>query len=199
MAGLFESDSYMIRQKVLKLLGEEFHIYSDNSMQNLIGYSKQKALKLKEDIRVYSDEEKTVELLRIKQSGILDFKGNFEIIDGPSGQTIASIKRKALMSIGKDSYKVIDTAGREVGEIAEDSLGLGLVRRFIPFATFVFPQKFTMTIGGASGKILYSQTVNPVVHKLMVSGVSSSGIDPRIAAAGAILLIAIEGKQSQAG
>ncbi len=199
MAGLFESDSYMIRQKVLKLLGEEFHIYSDNSMQNLIGYSKQKALKLKEDIRVYSDEEKTVELLRIKQSGILDFKGNFEIIDGPSGQTIASIKRKALMSIGKDSYKVIDTAGREVGEIAEDSLGLGLVRRFIPFATFVFPQKFTMTIGGASGKILYSQTVNPVVHKLMVSGVSGSGIDPRIAAAGAILLIAIEGKQSQAG
>ena len=199
MAGLFESDSYMIRQKVLKLLGEEFHIYSDNSMQNLIGYSKQKALKLKEDIRVYSDEQKTVELLRIKQSGILDFKGNFEIIDGPSGQTIASIKRKALMSIGKDSYKVIDTAGREVGEIAEDSLGLGLVRRFIPFATFVFPQKFTMTIGGASGKILYSQTVNPVVHKLMVSGVSSSGIDPRIAAAGAILLIAIEGKQSQAG
>ena len=102
------------------------------------------------------------------------------------------------MSIGKDSYKVIDTAGREVGEIAEDSLGLGLVRRFIPFATFVFPQKFTMTIGGASGKILYSQTVNPVVHKLMVSGVSGSGIDPRIAAAGAILLIAIEGKQSQA-
>ncbi len=199
MAGLFESDSYMIRQKVLKLLGEEFHIYSDNSMQNLIGYSKQKALKLKEDIRVYSDEQKTVELLRIKQSGILDFKGNFEIIDGPSGQAIASIKRKALMSIGKDSYKIIDTAGREVGEIAEDSLGLGLVRRFIPFATFVFPQKFTMTIGGASGKILYSQTVNPVVHKLMVSGVSGSGIDPRIAAAGAILLIAIEGKQSQAG
>jgi len=189
----------MIRQKVLKLLGEEFHIYSDNSMQNLIGYSKQKALKLKEDIRVYSDEEKTVELLRIKQSGILDFKGNFEIIDGPSGQTIASIKRKALMSIGKDSYKVIDTAGREVGEIAEDSLGLALVRRFIPFAAYVFPQKFAMTIGGASGNILYSQTVNPVVHKLMVSGVSSSGIDPRIAAAGAILLIAIEGKQSQAG
>ena len=199
MAGLFESDSYMIRQKVLKLLGEEFHIYSDNSMQNLIGYSKQKALKLKEDIRVYSDEEKTVELLRIKQSGILDFKGNFEIIDGPSGQTIASIRRKALMSIGKDSYKVIDTAGREVGEIAEDSLGLALVRRFIPFAAYVFPQKFAMTIGGASGNILYSQTVNPVVHKLMVSGVSSSGIDPRIAAAGAILLIAIEGKQSQAG
>ncbi len=199
MAGLLESDSYMIRQKVLKLLGEEFHIYSDDSMQNMIGYSKQKALKLKEDIRVYSDEQKTVELLRIKQSGMLDFKGNFEIIDGPSGQNIASIKRKALMSIGKDSYKVIDTKGREVGEITEDSLGLALVRRFVPFATYLMPQKFVMKIGGASGKVVYSQTMNPMVHKLMVSGVSSSGIDPRIAAAGAILLIAIEGKQTQAG
>ena len=52
MSDLYEADSYMVRQKVLKLLGEEFHIYSDDSMQQLIGYSKQKALKLKEDIRV---------------------------------------------------------------------------------------------------------------------------------------------------
>ena len=51
MSDLYEADSYMIRQKVLKLLGAEFHIYSDDSMQQLIGYSKQKALKLKEDIR----------------------------------------------------------------------------------------------------------------------------------------------------
>ena len=54
MSDLYEADSYMIRQKVLKLLGAEFHIYSDDSMQQLIGYSKQKALKLKEDIRVYT-------------------------------------------------------------------------------------------------------------------------------------------------
>ena len=42
MSNLYEADSYMVRQKVLKLLGEEFHIYSDDSMQQLIGYSKQK-------------------------------------------------------------------------------------------------------------------------------------------------------------
>ena len=35
------------------------------------------------------------------------------------------------------------------------------------------------------------------MHKLSVDGVKSSGVDPRIAAAAAILLIAIEGKQSQ--
>ena len=56
-----------------------------------------------------------------------------------------------------------------------------------------------MKVGGAPGKVIYSQSFSPLVHKLMVSGVGSSGIDPRIAAAGAILLIAIEGKQTQAG
>ena len=61
MSNLYEADSYMVRQKVMKILGEEFHIYSDTSMQQLIGYSKQKALKLKEDIRVYTDEDKNTE------------------------------------------------------------------------------------------------------------------------------------------
>ena len=73
MSNLSEADSYMVRQKVLKLLGEEFHIYSDDSMQQLIGYSKQKALKLKEDIRVYSDEQKSTELICIKARSIIDF------------------------------------------------------------------------------------------------------------------------------
>ena len=54
MASLFESDGYMVRQKVVKILGEEFHIYSNESMQNMIGYSKMAALKLKEDIRPVS-------------------------------------------------------------------------------------------------------------------------------------------------
>ena len=65
MEHLFESDAYMVRQKVMKILGEEFHIYSDESMQRMIGYSKMAALKLKEDIRVYSDESKSTELLII--------------------------------------------------------------------------------------------------------------------------------------
>ena len=48
-----------------------------------------------------------------------------------------------------------------------------------------------MKVSGAPGKVIYSQNFSPLVHKLMVSGVGSSGIDLRIAAK-AILLIAIE-------
>ena len=90
MSNLYEADSYMVRQKVLKLLGEEFHIYSDDSMQQLIGYSKQKALKLKEDIRVYSDEQKSTELICIKARSIIDFGSGYDITDSQTGEAVCS-------------------------------------------------------------------------------------------------------------
>ena len=196
MAELFEADSYMIRQKVMKILGEEFHIYSDESMENMIGYSKQKALKLKEDIRVYSDESQSTELLSIKQKGILDFTGSFGIVDGQTGDSLGSMKRKGLKSMLVDSWFILDSEGNEVGTLGEDSGGKALIRRFVPFASLLMPQQFVLRMNGASGEVTFTQKINPVVHKLVVSGVSSSGIDPRIAASAAVLLIAIEGRQA---
>ncbi|HJL64500.1 MAG TPA: hypothetical protein QGF70_02830, partial [Candidatus Thalassarchaeaceae archaeon] len=193
---LFEADSYMIRQKVMKILGEEFHIYSDESMENMIGYSKQKALKLKEDIRVYSDESQSTELLSIKQKGILDFTGSFGIVDGQTGDSLGSMKRKGLKSMLVDSWFILDSEGNEVGTLGEDSGGKALIRRFVPFASLLMPQQFVLRMNGASGEVTFTQKINPVVHKLVVSGVSSSGIDPRIAASAAVLLIAIEGRQA---
>jgi hypothetical protein len=57
------------------------------------------------------------------------------------------------------------------------------------------PQVFSLKMNGASGEVTFPQQINHLVHKLVVSGVSSSGIDPRIAASAAVLLIAIEGRQ----
>ncbi|DAC70841.1 MAG TPA: hypothetical protein D7I12_01265 [Candidatus Poseidoniales archaeon] len=199
MAHLFESDGYMVRQKVMKILGEEFHIYSDESMRSMIGYSKMAALKLKEDIRVYSDESKSTELLIIKQKGILDFTGGFSIVDGQTGESLGTLRRKAMKSILRDSWMLIDDKENVIGSLGEESGGLALVRRFIPYLTILFPQQFHLRVNGAKGAVKYTQKMNPFVHKLSVSGVKSSGVDPRIAAAAAVLLIAIEGKQSQVG
>jgi len=199
MAHLFESDGYMVRQKVMKILGEEFHIYSDESMRSMIGYSKMAALKLKEDIRVYSDESKSTELLIIKQKGILDFTGGFSIVDGQTGESLGTLRRKGIKSILRDSWILIDDKENVIGSLGEESGGLALVRRFIPYLTILFPQQFHLRVNGSKGAVKYTQKMNPFVHKLSVSGVKSSGVDPRIAAAAAVLLIAIEGKQSQVG
>ncbi|MCH2639510.1 MAG: hypothetical protein MKZ68_06425 [Candidatus Thalassarchaeum sp.] len=193
MSNLYEADSYMVRQKVLKLLGEEFHIYSDDSMQQLIGYSKQKALKLKEDIRVYSDEQKSTELICIKARSIIDFGAGYDITDSQTGEAICSFKREGLKSLFKDSWKVMDSSGNQIGTLGEDSGILALVRRFVPFASLLIPQEFVLSTG--TGSIVFTQKMNPLIHKMFVTNIQSSGLDPRIVLAATMLLIAIEGRQ----
>ena len=193
MSELYEADSYMVRQKVLKLLGEEFHIYSDDSMQQLIGYSKQKALKLKEDIRVYSDEQKSTELICIKARSIIDFGAGYDITDSQTGEAICGFKREGLKSLFKDSWKVMDSSGNQIGTLGEDSGILALVRRFVPFASLLIPQEFVLSTG--TGSIVFTQKMNPLIHKMFVNNIQSSGLDPRIVLAATMLLIAIEGRQ----
>ena len=193
MSNLYEADSYMVRQKVLKLIGEEFHIYSDDSMQQLIGCSKQKGLKLKEDIRVYTDEDKNTELICIKARSIIDFGAGYDITDSQTGEAVCSFKREGLKSLFKDSWKVMDSSGNQIGTISEDSGLLDLVRRFVPGGSLLIPQEFVLSTG--TGSIVFTQKMNPFVHKMNVTNIQSSGIDPRVVLAATMLLIAIEGRQ----
>ena len=193
MSNLYEADSYMVRQKVWKILGEEFHIYSDDSMQQLIGYSKQKALTLKEDIRVYSDEQKSTELICIKARSIIDLGAGYDITDSQTGEAVCSFKREGLKSLFKDSWKVMDSSGNQIGTISEDSGLLALVRRFVPGGSLLIPQEFVLSTG--TGSIVFTQKMNPFVHKMNVTNIQSSGIDPRVVLAATMLLIAIEGRQ----
>ena len=57
MTSPFELDSYLVRRKVLKVFGASFHIYDDAG--DVVGYTKQKAFKLKEDIRIFTGEDVT--------------------------------------------------------------------------------------------------------------------------------------------
>ena len=50
----FQENQYVIRKKILKLFGGAFHIY--NSAGAVVGYTKMKAFKLKEDLRMYESE-----------------------------------------------------------------------------------------------------------------------------------------------
>ena len=193
MSNLYEADSYMVRQKVLNLIGEEFHIFSDDSMQQLIGYSKQKGLKLKEDIRVYTDVDKNTELICIKARSIIDFGAGYDITDSQTGEAVCSFKREGLKSMFKDSWKVMDSSGNQIGTISEDSGLLALVRRFVPGGSLLIPQEFVLST--ETGSIVFTQKMNPVIHKMNVTKIQSSGIDPRVVLAATMLLIAIEGRQ----
>ena len=60
-AELYQHDVFQARRQLFKLLGAAFHLRTMDG--RLLAYSKQKAFKLREDIRVFADEAQTVELL----------------------------------------------------------------------------------------------------------------------------------------
>jgi uncharacterized protein YxjI len=194
-AAVFQHTQYMVRRKVLKILGGAFHVY-DLQQQQLYAYSKMKAFKLKEDIRLYTDENMTSELLTIKARQIIDLGATYDVVDPRQGK-IGALRRKALKSILRDEWAILDNGDREIGLIQEDSTGLAIIRRLVDFASIFLPQKYSVSIQGMP-VATFQQNINPFVYKLVVdlSGDTAGRFDRRLALAAAILLAAIEGKQS---
>jgi uncharacterized protein YxjI len=189
---LFSHNNYLIRRKIFKLFGAAFHIY--DSEGRLAFYSKMKAFKLKEDIRLYNDETMQTEVLTIKARQILDFSAAYDVVDSFTGEKVGVLKRKGMKSIFKDEWIIMNEEDRELGLIKEDSALLAFVRRFV---TNIIPQKYHAEI---NGEIVseFKQNFNPFVMKIDLDfSMDEKGLlDRRLGIAAAVLMCAIERKQS---
>lgn len=186
----FMHNYYLFRKKVFKIFGGAFHAYDENGM--VILYSKQKAFKLREDFRVYTDERQMDELLNIKTPQILDIGATYNVQDATTGQHVGAIRRKWLKSILQDEWAFLSADGREIGKMAESSILAALASRLIN----LIPQTYTIT--SADGKAIaeIKQHFNPFVLKYSMSIIAPEvSIDRRLIISAGILLAAIEGRQ----
>jgi hypothetical protein len=192
--GRFSHNHYVVSRKLMKLIGGTFFVHDPNGQ--LVLYANLKAFKLKEDIRLYTGEDKTEEVLSIKARSILDFGATYDVTDVKSGQSVGALRRKGFESLFQDSWAILDPQDRELGTIREDSTILALIRRFVEYVSFFLPQKFHAEIGGRP-VAFFSQRKNPFSSKLEAdfSPDTSNLFDRRLALAAAILLVAIEGRQ----
>jgi uncharacterized protein YxjI len=193
--GRFNQLQYLVRKKVFKLFGEAFHVYDMN--QQLLLYCKLKAFKLKEDIRLYTDEDQTAEVLTIQARQVIDFSAAYDVHDPQARQKVGALKRRGLKSMLRDEWVILDASDREVGLIQEDSTLKALVRRFIDIASILMPQKYHAEFGGRE-VCTFQQNFNPFVKKLTVDFTmdASRQFDKRLGLAAAVLLLAIEGRQN---
>jgi len=188
----FSHESYLVRKKIFKAFGAAFHIFDPNG--NVVFFSKMKAFKLKEDIRLYTGEDMKTEALRIQARQVIDFSAAYDVIDPINDKKIGALKRKGMKSILKDEWIIMDAEDREMGLIKEDSTLLALIRRFL---TNLIPQKYYGELQGEQ-VCLFKQNFNPFVTKIELDfSMDKKGLlDRRIGIAGAVLLCAIEGKQN---
>jgi hypothetical protein len=190
----FGQHHYVIKRKLWSLLGARASVF--DSSGRLLCFCKRRALKIREDIRVYADESMTRELLLIRARGVFDFGATYDVADARSGQTVGALRRKGLKSILRDEWHVLGPGDRQIGTILEDSSMLAVLRRLHDVVSLLSPQSYTVSLEGRDVGYI-RQNRNPfTLHYVMdLSGDQQMALDRRLAVAAAILLVNIEGRQ----
>lgn len=192
---LFTGEKYLVRRKLINLLSTKFHIYDESG--ELVMFSKMKAFKLKEDIRLYAGEEMETELLSIKARQMIDFSASYDVVDAVLNEKVGALRRRGMKSLLRDEWELLDANDQPIGTLREDSTFRALLRRFIEAAAFLMPQAYHVEVGGSPACLL-KQRFNPIIFKLDVDFTPDQGIrlDRRLGLAAAVLMAAIEGKQN---
>ena len=191
MNPIFQHSSYVLKRQAIALTGK-FRFY--DPLGNLVMFSEQKMFKLREDIRVYSDESKSQEVLSIKARQFLDFSAAYDVVDTSMNQKVGVLRRKGLRSILRDEWEVLDANDSVKGLLFEDSMGLALLRRFL-LGNWL-PQNYDITFGQTRVADL-RQNFNLFRYELNLdfSMDTAHQLDRRLGIAAGILLAAVEGKQ----
>ena len=108
----------------LMALASQIRIIDANGQ--MLGYVKQKMFKLKEDIRVFTDDTQTTQIFGIKADRILDFSAKYNFTD-KNGALIGSIRRKGMRSLWKAHYEIYDERDNLVMEIHEESAWIKVI------------------------------------------------------------------------
>lgn len=155
----FNQDVFHICKHVLTFAGAKLEIY--NAQEQILLFSKMKAFKLKEDIRIFSGEDMQEEFLSIHARTVLDFSATYDVTDSKTGEKIGALRRHGMKSILKDEWSILNTNDNQIGLIQENNLILALLRRFIR----LIPQSFKVEMNGTTvGE--FKQNFNPFVVKL---------------------------------
>jgi len=93
---------------------------------NVVLYVKQKALALKEDVKIFADEAQSRQLYQLKANKIIDFSAQYNITSA-GGAPLGAVKRQGMMSIWKATYNILDGSGVEAGVIHEENAWVKVV------------------------------------------------------------------------
>jgi uncharacterized protein YxjI len=187
----FQSQQYLLKRQVFALTGK-FRLY--DSAGQMVLFSQQKMFKLREDIRVFADEQRTQELLLIQARQILDFSAAYDVIDGVTHTKVGVLRRKGFKSIVRDEWQVLDSQENLIGILTEDSMALAMLRRLV--LGNLLPQNYDVMINDIQVADI-RQRFNLFRYELNLdfSMDSANRLDRRLGIAAAILLATIEGRQ----
>ncbi len=187
----FQYHQYLLKRQVFALTGK-LRFY--NPQEQLVLFSEQKMFKLREDIRLYADEQKSQEVLAIQARQIIDFSAAYDVIESATGQKVGALRRKGFKSLLRDEWEVLDPNDQVIGMLFEDNMTLAMLRRLLLGAWL--PQDYDLTLGGQRVADL-KQRFNLFRYEMDIDfSMDNTGrLDRRLGLAAAVLIAIIEGRQ----
>jgi hypothetical protein len=121
----------MVNQYEVSTLGAD-----GKSAGEPVCFVEQKRMKLKEDLRAFTDDSKTTEVFRIKARQIWDPRARYDVTDN-GGEQVGQLAKVFGTSLLRSTWRMYDAAGNEVGWARERNLLVALIRRFIGLVPFI--------------------------------------------------------------
>jgi uncharacterized protein YxjI len=133
-----EHDEFILRQRIKLVVNQyEFSLPEDGDKPGTeFCFVQQKRFKFKEDIRFYTDETRSVEVLRIKARQRFDPRARYDVTT-PDGQKVGEIQKVFGKSLLRSTYTIYDANGTEVALARERNPVVALFRRLVGFIPYV--------------------------------------------------------------
>lgn len=119
-----------------KILALASQIYIRDADGNIAGYVKQKLFKLKEEIKIFKDENQSEVRYMIKADRVIDFSANYSFSNS-LGARVGSVKRQGMRSLWRADYSIANPEGSIVMKINEENGWVKVVDALVGSVPFV--------------------------------------------------------------
>jgi uncharacterized protein YxjI len=129
-----QHDRFILQQQFRLVVNQyEFSLPGPNDTPGRVFcFVRQKMFKFKEDVQFFTDETKTIELMRIKARQRFDPTATYDVTN-PDGTKIGGFQKVFGTSLFRSTYRLFDEAGKEVATATEQNLAVAILRRLVAF------------------------------------------------------------------
>jgi uncharacterized protein YxjI len=129
-----QHDRFFLRQRIRLVINQyEFSLEEDGEP---FAFVEQARFKFKEDIRFFTDDSKTEELLRIKARQRFDPRARYDVT-APDGSTVGEIQKVFGASLLRSTYEVHPANGGDPVIARERNVAVALFRRAVGFIPYI--------------------------------------------------------------
>jgi hypothetical protein len=193
-----DHDHFILRQRIRLVINQyEFALKEENEP---FCFVEQARFKFKEDIRFWTDDTKSVELMRIKARQRFDPWGSYDIT-GSDGKKIGEIQKAFGESLIRSTYLIHSPSGTV--RAREKSLGVALFRRIVGIVPFIgdfanwlpIPYHFTFERDGRELGV-HKRRMGRFrdVYDIDMSGDPGRTLDRRLVLAAAVAMDALQAR-----